>query len=71
MGPLQLMSRFGTHAGIAFMRLLAPLPLPLVRWLGAGLGGLLYWVALPRRQWLCHPSWRWVSTVADTTPVCA
>ena len=50
MGPLQLMSRFGTHAGIAFMRLLAPLPLPLVRWLGAGLGGLLYWVALPRRH---------------------
>jgi KDO2-lipid IV(A) lauroyltransferase len=50
MGPLQLMSRFGTHAGIAFMRLLAPLPLPLVRWLGAGLGWLLYWVALPRRH---------------------
>jgi KDO2-lipid IV(A) lauroyltransferase len=44
------MSRFGTHAGIAFMRVLAPLPLPLVRWLGAGLGGLLYWVALPRRH---------------------
>jgi KDO2-lipid IV(A) lauroyltransferase len=50
MGPLQLLSRLGTHAGIAFMRLLAPLPLPLVRWLGAGLGWLLYVVVLPRRH---------------------
>ncbi len=50
MGPLQLLSQLGTHAGIAFMRLLSPLPLPLVRWLGAGLGHVLYWVVLPRRH---------------------
>lgn len=36
--------------GIGFMRLLAPLPLPWVRGLGAGLGWLLYRVARSRRR---------------------
>ena len=38
------------HPGVAFMRMLAPLPLPLVRGLGAALGHLLYWVVRPRRR---------------------
>lgn len=38
------------HPGIAFMRVLAPLPLPVVRGLGAALGHLLYWVVRPRRR---------------------
>jgi Kdo2-lipid IVA lauroyltransferase/acyltransferase len=36
--------------GIWFMRLLAPLPLPLLRALGAVFGWLLYWLAWPRRH---------------------
>jgi KDO2-lipid IV(A) lauroyltransferase len=39
-----------TRAGIAFMRLLAHFPLPLVRGLGAVLGWVLYGVAVPRRR---------------------
>lgn len=36
--------------GIAFMRLIAPLPLPWVRALGALLGWVLYGLAMPRRR---------------------
>jgi hypothetical protein len=50
MGPLQRLGRLGTHAGIVFMRLLAPLPLPWVRRLGVCLGYVLYAVVLPRRR---------------------
>lgn len=50
MGVAQFFSRLGTLAGIAFMRALAPLPLPVVRGLGTGLGWLLYVVVLPRRH---------------------
>ena len=39
-----------TRAGIAFMRLLAHFPLPLVRGLGAVLGWILYALAVPRRR---------------------
>lgn len=38
------------HPGVLFMRLLAPLPLPLVRGLGAALGYLLYGLVRPRRK---------------------
>ena len=50
MGPLQLLARLGTHAGIVFMRLLAHFPLPWVRRLGVCLGYVLYAVVLPRRH---------------------
>jgi len=50
MGPLQRLGRLGTHTGIALMRLLAPLPLPWVRFLGVCLGYFLYAVVLPRRR---------------------
>ena len=50
MGPLQRLGRLGTQAGIVFMRLLAPLPLPWVRFLGVCLGYVLYAVVLPRRR---------------------
>lgn len=49
--------------GIAFMRLIAPLPLGAVRAMGAALGWLLYWLAVPRRKValtnlrLCFPEW--------------
>jgi Kdo2-lipid IVA lauroyltransferase/acyltransferase len=36
--------------GIAFMRLIAPLPLPLLRGMGAVLGWVLYGLAVPRRK---------------------
>ncbi len=39
-----------SHLGVAFMRLLSPLPLPVVRGLGWGLGWLLYVLAVPRRR---------------------
>ena len=45
-GPLELLARLGTHAGIVLMRLLAPLPLPWVRRLGVCLGYVLYALAL-------------------------
>ena len=37
------------HPGLILMRLLAPLPLPLLRALGVCLGWVLYLLALPRR----------------------
>jgi KDO2-lipid IV(A) lauroyltransferase len=49
--------------GIAFMRLIAPLPLGTIRALGAALGWVLYWLAVPRRKValtnlrLCFPEW--------------
>lgn len=49
--------------GIGFMRLIAPLPLGVIRALGAVLGWLLYWLAVPRRKValtnlrLCFPEW--------------
>ena len=52
-----------SRAGILFMRLLARLPLPLVRALGRVLGIVLYWVVLPRRHVVqanlrtCFPQW--------------
>lgn len=52
-----------SRLGIAFMRLLAPLPLPFVRALGTALGLLLYLVVWPRRRVvqvnlrLCFPQW--------------
>ncbi|MFO1192142.1 MAG: lipid A biosynthesis acyltransferase [Rhodoferax sp.] len=52
-----------TRLGILLMRLLAPLPLPLVRALGHGLGVLLYALAVSRRRvvqvnlQLCFPHW--------------
>ena len=38
------------HLGVLFMRLIAPLPLPWLRALGAALGWLLYALAWPRRR---------------------
>ena len=38
------------HPGVVFMRLLAPLPLPLVRGFGAALGWALYALVRPRRR---------------------
>ncbi|QJW85229.1 lipid A biosynthesis acyltransferase [Ramlibacter terrae] len=52
-----------SRAGIQFMRLLARLPLPLVRGLGRALGIFLYWAVLPRRHVVqanlrtCFPQW--------------
>ncbi|AMO23746.1 lysophospholipid acyltransferase family protein [Ramlibacter solisilvae] len=52
-----------SRLGILFMRLLAFLPLPLVRALGHALGLLLYLVVVPRRRVvrvnlrLCFPQW--------------
>ena len=52
-----------TALGILFMRLLAPMPLPLVRALGWVLGCLLYVLVVPRRRVvranlaLCFPRW--------------
>ena len=40
----------GSRLGIAFMRAIAPLPLPLVRGFGALLGRVLHTIALPRRR---------------------
>jgi Kdo2-lipid IVA lauroyltransferase/acyltransferase len=52
-----------SRLGILFMRMLAPLPLPVVRALGYVLGLLLYAVVVPRRRVvrvnlrLCFPQW--------------
>ena len=43
-------STLATRAGIGFMQLIAHLPLPVLRALGAGLGCLLFWVVVPRRR---------------------
>lgn len=49
--PLQLiLVSAATRLGIGFMKLLAPLPLPLVRAAGAALGWLLYGVVRSRRR---------------------
>ncbi|TAJ60799.1 lipid A biosynthesis acyltransferase [Variovorax sp.] len=40
----------GSRLGIGFMRVIAPLPLPLVRGFGAFLGRVLHTIALPRRR---------------------
>jgi KDO2-lipid IV(A) lauroyltransferase len=44
------LSRLVSHGGVLFMRLIAPLPLPLVRALGWLLGRLLYVLIWPRRN---------------------
>jgi KDO2-lipid IV(A) lauroyltransferase len=44
------LSTLATRVGIAFMRVLAHFPLPVLRALGAVLGWLLYWVVVPRRR---------------------
>ena len=52
-----------SHLGILFMRAIAPLPLPVVRAMGAALGAFLYVVVVPRRRIaarnleLCFPHW--------------
>ena len=52
-----------SRLGILFMRAIAPLPLPVVRALGAALGALLYVIVIPRRRIalrnleLCFPVW--------------
>jgi len=52
-----------SRLGILFMRMLAPLPLPVVRALGFVLGLLLYVAVVPRRRVvqvnlrLCFPQW--------------
>ena len=59
----QLISRIVTRGGIAFMRLLALVPLPVTRALGVGLGWALYAVVASRRRVvatnfaLCFPQW--------------
>ncbi len=45
---MKILTRLASHAGVLFMRLIAPLPLPLVRGMGWLLGHLLY--ALIRRR---------------------
>jgi KDO2-lipid IV(A) lauroyltransferase len=56
-------SAFVSRLGIGFMRAIAPLPLGVVRMLGAVLGALLYAVVVPRRRVarrnlaLCFPHW--------------
>ena len=48
--PRRLAGYLFTRSGIVFMQLLAALPLPVVRALGAALGCLLYLIAVPRRR---------------------
>ena len=48
--PGQLASYFLTWSGITAMRVMAFLPLPVIRALGAGLGWLLYALVVPRRR---------------------
>ena len=56
-------SAWATRGGIAFMKLLAVLPLPVTRMLGVLLGGVLYVLVVPRRRVvqanfaLCFPEW--------------
>jgi len=52
-----------TWLGLACLRLLSLLPLPLLWWLASGLGRVLYWLIVPRRRVVlrnlatCFPSW--------------
>jgi Kdo2-lipid IVA lauroyltransferase/acyltransferase len=52
-----------SHLGVWFMRMLAPMPLRVVRALGHALGVFLFWVVWPRRKVvdvnlrLCFPHW--------------
>ncbi|MDO9358400.1 MAG: lipid A biosynthesis acyltransferase [Polaromonas sp.] len=48
--PRQLASRLFTRSGILFMRVLAAVPLPVVRAMGLALGWLLYALVVPRRR---------------------
>ncbi len=47
---MKLVTHFFSHAGVLFMRLIAPLPLPLLRAMGWALGWLLYALIQPRRH---------------------
>ena len=47
---METLTRILSHAGVLFMRLLAPLPLPLLRGFGWLLGQILYLVIWPRRR---------------------
>ncbi len=59
---MQILTRLASHGGVLFMRLIAPLPLPLLRGLGWLLGLMLYLLIGPRRAIvrvnlaLCFPS---------------
>jgi KDO2-lipid IV(A) lauroyltransferase len=52
-----------SHLGVLFMRAIAPLPLPVLRAMGAALGAVLYVLVVPRRRVarrnleLCFPQW--------------
>jgi Kdo2-lipid IVA lauroyltransferase/acyltransferase len=47
---MQALSRVASHGGVLFMRLIAPLPLPVVRGMGWLLGLFLYVLIWPRRK---------------------
>ncbi len=47
---MEPLTRLLSHAGVLFMRILAPLPLPVVRSIGWLLGQFLYLVIWPRRK---------------------
>jgi Kdo2-lipid IVA lauroyltransferase/acyltransferase len=47
---MKALARWFSHAGVYFMRLIAPLPLPVVRGMGWVLGQLLYLLVVPRRR---------------------
>ncbi len=44
------MGEFAARIGVGVLRLLAQLPLPVLRLLGMGIGELTYWLAVPRRR---------------------
>jgi Kdo2-lipid IVA lauroyltransferase/acyltransferase len=46
----QALSHYLSHGGVLFMRLIAPLPLPVVRGIGWLLGKILYVLVWPRRK---------------------
>lgn len=47
---MEALSRLVSHAGVLFMRIIAPLPLPVVRGMGWLLGQVLYLLIWPRRR---------------------
>jgi Kdo2-lipid IVA lauroyltransferase/acyltransferase len=47
---IEALLRLASHGGVLFMKLIAPLPLPLVRGMGWLLGQLLYLLIWPRRR---------------------